>query len=263
MSQPQLSACVIAQNESARIERCLRSLQFADELIVLDGGSNDNTMDIARRCGAAVFERSFDNFINQKNHVISLAQGEWVLVVDADEVVSPALAEEVRACLRAPSGRVAFWIPRMSFYLQRWIRHCGWYPEYKLRLFRRGEGQFVGDTVHEGVEFHGPSAKLRAHLEHYSYESISDHLARIHRYSSAIAQQKYDRGRRSSVLWAILKSISKFWITFIYHRGFMDGRAGLVISVLAGYYNFLKYIKLWELAWQTKHGRPPEETQSL
>ncbi len=249
--RPTLTACVIAQNESTRLERCLRSLEFADEVVVLDGGSADDTPGVARRCGATVHHRPFDNFIAQKNHAIGLGSGDWVFVVDADEVISPNLAAEIRAILSADSDRSdgpsAIWIPRMSFYLGRWIRHCGWYPEWKLRLFRRGTAHFIGDAVHENVQTTGKTRRLENHIEHYSYESISDHLKRIDRYSSAIAAQKFARGRRSGVLWAMLKSASKFWITYVYHRGFLDGRAGLVISVLAGYYNFLKYIKLWEL----------------
>ena len=239
------------------MELCLRSLSFADELIVLDGGSSDGTPLLAEQCGAKVHHRPFDTFIRQKNHLIGLASGRWVLVVDADEVVTTELAKEIRASIMAPSAPAAFWIPRMSFYLGQWIRHCGWYPEWKLRLFRKGSARFVGDAVHENVAVEGPTHRLTKHLEHYSYDSISDHLRRIDRYSSAIAEQKYARGRRSGVVWALLKSVSKFVITYVYHRGFMDGRAGLVVSVLAGYYNFLKYIKLWELEHMSDRREQP------
>lgn len=246
---PRLSACVIAQNEESRLERCLSSLFFADEIVLVDGGSTDGTPALAERLGATVHFRNFDTFIAQKNHAVELAGGDWILGIDADEVVSPELAAEVRSRIAEADqlGLNAFWIPRMSFYLGQWIRHCGWYPEWKLRLFRKGSGHFVGDAVHERVEFVGQSRRLRHHIQHYSYASISDHLKRIDRYSTAVAEQKHARGRRSGVVWAILKSISKFWITYVYHLGFLDGRAGLVVSVLAGYYNFLKYIKLWEL----------------
>ena len=264
---PQLSACVIAQNESRQIERCLLCLAFADELVVLDGGSSDETAKIAARCGARVHFREFDTFIEQKNHLVGLATGDWVLVVDADEVISPELAAEIRAAISRPLTNAdgdlsGFWIPRMSFYLGQWIRHCGWYPEWKLRLFRRGRGRFIGDAVHEGVAVDGHTQKLTNHIEHYSYGSISEHIKRIDRYSSAVAGQKFARGRRSSVLWALLKSVSKFFITYVYHRGFLDGRAGLVVSVLAGYYNFLKYIKLWELERAGRAGPPTPRSET-
>ena len=174
------------------------------------------------------------------------------MVLDADEVVTPALREDITRIMAehegdSPPDHVAYRMARMSFYLGQWIRHCGWYPEYKIRLFQNGSARYTGDTVHEKLAPDGSIGLMKSHLEHYSYAAISDHLKTINTYSSHFARDKFARGRKSSVLWAITKAFSKFMITYFYHRGFLDGRAGLVISVLAGYYNFLKYIKLWEL----------------
>lgn len=246
-----ISVCIITRNEEMRLPRSLQSLSFADEIIVLDSESTDRTRDIARSFGAKVFVHEFDNFVNQKNRAIALAQNAWVLVVDADEVVCSELREEILDIVhdRAPAGkrRVAYRIPRMTFYLGRWIRHGGWYPDYNIRLFRRGAARFAGGTVHERALVEGSVGVLLYHLEHYSYEDISQHMLRMNHYSTLIAQDKYARGRRSSPLWAVLKGFSKFFITYFYRGGFLDGWAGLVIAVLGGYYNFLKYVKLWEL----------------
>lgn len=248
-----ISACIITLNEEARLPSCLKALSFADEIIVLDSGSRDGTKRIAESFGARFIRRRFDGFVAQKNHALSLATRKWVISIDADEVVTPGLRDEILKIIQEPesperSGFVAYRIPRLSRYLGRWIRHCGWYPEYKTRLFRRGQGSYRGGIVHETLHVSGNVGTLNNHLEHYSYADLSDHLQRIDHYSTLIAQDKFlNRKEKSSITWSILKSISKFLLTYIYHRGFLDGRAGAVISILAGYYNFLKYLKLWEL----------------
>ena len=250
--RPGLSVCIITLNEEDKLNRCLDALSFADEIVVLDSLSRDRTQEIARERGARVFERKFDGFVNQKNHVISLARRRWVLIVDADEVVTPELGGEIKKIVdEDPEGLrtdyAAYRIARKSFYLGKWIQHCGWYPEYKIRLFLRDRGEYKAGTIHEQLGVVGQIGYIkRGYLEHYSYRNISDHLLRMESYSTRIALDKYQRGKKSSIFWAISKGISKFMITYIYHRGFLDGGAGLVISILAGYYNFLKYIKLWE-----------------
>lgn len=249
-----ISACIITLNEEKRLERCLKSLAFVDEIVVVDSGSVDKTVKIAKKYGARVLVRKFDGFVNQKNHAIRSTKKKWILSIDADEVISESLKNEILAALHDsnPEGikkkfSSAYRFPRLSYYLGRWIYHCGWYPEYKTRLFLRNRAKFTGGTVHEILETDDPVATLQGPLLHYSYSNISDHLKRIDQYSTLIAEDKYSRNQKSSVAKAILKSFSKFLITYIYHRGFLDGRAGLVISVLGSYYNFLKYIKLWEL----------------
>lgn len=256
-----ISAVVITHNEEKRLGPCLASLQFVDEILVLDSFSTDGTQKLARSHGARVLTRRFDDFVSQKNHAIEHARGDWILSIDADEVVPPALAEELRRVAAGSPGAeagssatfvssrepVAYRLPRRTFYLGRWIRHGGWYPDYNTRFFRRGRARFEGRAVHERLKVGGPVADCAHPLEHYSYASIGDHLERIHRYSTLIARDKFESGERSSVLWAVGKSIAKFFITYVYRAGFLDGRAGIVIAVLAGYYNFLKYIKLWEM----------------
>ncbi|MCB1326316.1 MAG: glycosyltransferase family 2 protein [Spirochaetales bacterium] len=255
-----LSVCIITLNEQDRLPRCLDSVSFADELIVVDSGSKDETAAVARERGARVVKRAFEGFVIQKNFAISLARFEWVLVIDADEVVTPELARAIQEVTGRDdvqaNGPVAYRVARMSYYLGRWIRHSGWYPDYNIRLFRRGFASFEGGTVHETVVPMGPVATLPGHLEHYSYGDISDHLARIDAYSTLLAQDKHRRGKRSSIPWAITKSCSKFFLTYVYRLGFLDGYAGLVIAVLGAYYNFLKYVKLWELNHGLRRFRP-------
>lgn len=241
-----ITACIITLNEEHRLPACLDSLDFVDEIIVVDSGSVDRTRKIARQYGAHVYQRKFTGFVQQKNYAVSLASRDWILVVDADEVVTPGLREEILSVRNQGTLR-AFRLPRMSYYLGRWIRHSGWYPDYNVRFFRKNYAIFVGGTVHERAKAEGPVGTFKNHLEHFSYRNISDHLIRIERYSTLIAQDKYRRGKSSSITWAIGKSISKFFLTYIYRFGFLDGQAGIVIAVLAGYYNFLKYAKLWEL----------------
>ncbi len=198
--------------------------------------------------GAEVHRRRFDGFVNQKNHAISLARGRWILVVDADEIVTPGLRAEIEDIVRENRGNaVAYRIPRMTQYLGRWIQHSGWYPDYNIRLFMKSRGRFEGGTVHERVVTSGIIGTLTNHLEHHSYRNVSDHLARMDHYSTLIAEDKFHHGKSSGILWALVKSVSKFLLTYIWRLGFLDGRAGLVIAVLGGYYNFLKYLKLYEL----------------
>ncbi len=247
--KPGLSVCIIALNEEERLPQCLAALSFANEIVIVDGGSTDRTIECAKTFApsARIQVRKFDDFVSQKNFAISLAGYAWTLVVDADEIVTSALQGEVQQVVNGSSPENGFRIPRMTHYLGRWIRHCGWFPDYTVRLFRTGFARFECGTVHERAHVQGHTGTLRAHLEHYSYRSISDHLLRIDRYSTLIADDKCRKGDRSSPLWAIYKSVSKFLLVYFWKRGFLDGQAGLVVAVLGGYYNFLKYIKLWEI----------------
>lgn len=225
----------------------MKALDFATEIVVLDSGSTDATRKLAKKAGARVYEKSFQGFVEQKNAAIALATSDWILSLDADEIVSPALARELQAVAQSSGTADAYRIPRLTFYLGRWIRYSGWFPDYNVRFFRRGSGAFVGGTVHEQFQTRGTVGLLRNPLLHYSYDRIASHIERMNQYSDLIARDKFKRGQRSTPLWALAKSISKFVLTYFYRLGFLDGRPGFVIAVLAAYYNFLKYIKLWEL----------------
>jgi glycosyltransferase involved in cell wall biosynthesis len=252
-----ISVCIITFNEEDNLAQCLSHLNFADEIIVVDSGSTDKTLEIAQNHNAKIFSRKFDNYINQKNYAISLAQNDWILALDADEVVSPALSQELELLNESEFQKYsAFGIPRLTYYLKRWIYHSGWYPNYQIRLFNRNRGHFAGILVHETVEIQGSSKKLKHPVFHYSYKSISDHLSFIDRYSTLFAIEKYKIGKRSGLGKAIVKANYKFFYMYFIRMGFLDGASGFVIAILGGYYNFLKYLKLYELEKDSKSISP-------
>jgi glycosyltransferase involved in cell wall biosynthesis len=244
-----ISVCIITLNEEDNIRRCLSSLDFADEIIIVDSGSTDNTISIARDFpNISIHYRKFDTYINQKHYCKSLSRNEWILALDADEVISPELKAEILSLnndsIKDISG---FFIPRLSFYMGKWIRHGGWYPNYQMRFFRKDKGEFSGFLVHEKVTIHGKISYFKNPLSHYSYRNISDHLKFIDRYSELCAVEKFRKGQKSGVAHAISKALWKFISMYFVRFGFLDGKVGLIIAILGSYYNFLKYIKLYEL----------------
>jgi glycosyltransferase involved in cell wall biosynthesis len=255
---PPISACIITLNEEHNIERCLKSLDFCDEIILVDSGSTDKTVSIAENFNCKVFTRPFDNYSSQKNFALTLAKNSWILSVDADEEISLELKKEIHSLSdTAFENHAGFFIPRLTYYLCQWIHHSGWYPDPQLKLFNRIKGQFKGGLVHETVAIQGKIGRLKSPVHHYSYRSISEHLDFINKYTTLYAIEKYKKGKRSGVLKAYSKLVYKFWWTYIFRLGFLDGRAGFAVCALGAYYNFLKYLKLFEL------GRDKELASSL
>jgi glycosyltransferase involved in cell wall biosynthesis len=242
-----LAACVIACNEEDRIGDCLASLAFADELLVVDSGSTDRTAAIARERGARVIVRDWPGYAAQKNFALEQVAADWVLSVDADERVTPELAREVRALIEeAPAGLAGASVPRRTWYLGRWIRHGGWYPDRKVRLVRRGRGRWVGEHVHERLIAEGALRALRGDLLHYTYRGIADHLRTIDRFTTEAARGLAARGARGAAAGMVVHPPLKFLKMYLLKAGFLDGLPGLVVAVLGSYYVFLKYAKLWE-----------------
>ncbi|MCB1179729.1 MAG: glycosyltransferase family 2 protein [Leptospiraceae bacterium] len=247
---PTLTACIITYNEEDNIARCLESLDFVEEIILLDSGSKDKTTEIASNFSKVkIHTRAFDNYVSQKNFCLSLSKNNWIIFLDADEVISPELKKEI---LSIPDFNwdyfSGFEIPRLTFYLNKWIHHGGWYPNYQLKLFNKSKGYFTGLLVHEKVKLEGESKKLKSPLFHYSYKNISDHLKFIDRYSSLAAEEKFNKGKKSGIILSVGKSFYKFIYMYFVKFGILDGKAGLVIAILGSYYNFLKYIKIYELS---------------
>lgn len=243
-----ISACVICLNEEDNIFKCLKSLWFAEEIILLDSGSADRTIPIAQSfSNVKVFHREFDNYINQKNHAISLASNSTVLVLDADERISESLSEEILSCWPLSGEISGMYIPRLTFYLGKWIRHGGWYPNHQLRMFKKEKGKFSGIILHEKVDLEGKTHFFKNPILHYSYKDITDHLNFINRYSSLGAEEKFQKGKKSGVFQAVYRAFYKFLHMYFGKLGILDGRPGFIIAVLGAYYNFLKYIKLYEL----------------
>jgi glycosyltransferase involved in cell wall biosynthesis len=240
-----LSVIVITRNEEAVIRRCLESVAWADEIVVVDSGSSDRTGEICRALGAKVTERSdWPGFGPQKNRALDLATGDWVLSIDADEWLTPELAAEIRAAVAAPGGHAAFSLPRLSSYCGREIRHSGWWPDDVVRLFRRGAARFSDDLVHERLRVEGAVGRLREPLRHEAFRSLEQVLDKVNAYSSAGAENLRRQGRRGSLAAAILHGLAAFLRTYVVRRGFLDGREGFMLAVSNAEGAYYRYLKL-------------------
>jgi len=244
---PKLSVTVITRNEAEDIADALSSVRFADEIIVVDSRSTDDTAAIARQHTERVVVRDWPGYIEQKNYAASIANHDWILSVDADERVTPALAAEIQRVLAAEPGDAAFRIPRVTFHLGRWIRTTDWYPDYQVRLYDRRHARWTGRYVHEAVTVDGTLGRLRGELQHFAYGDIADHLETIDRYTTLAARQMYESGRRAGLLQIAGHPPLAFLRNYILRGGIRDGAVGFIVSALNSYYVFLKFAKLWEL----------------
>lgn len=248
MSPMEISAVIIAHNEEKRLEGALKSLAgVASEIVVVDCFSADDTIKIAKKYTDRVFERAWTNFADQKNFADSKASHAWILSLDADERVSPELRDELSELKKTEPECSSFSIPRQVFYLGRWIRHSGWYPDRKLRLFRKDQARWEGDYVHEKLVVEGKTEKLKGSIHHFTYRNIAEHLARINKFSDLGAQKLYAQKKKCRWYHLLFLPFFRFIRAYIWKRGFMDGFAGLVISVLTGYAVFARYAKLKEI----------------
>ena len=252
---PPVSVTVITRNEAADIADALTSVAWADEIVVVDSQSTDDTVAIARRFTGRVVVREWPGYIAQKNYAASIATHDWILSLDADERVTPALAAEIRALLSAAPAEAAFRVPRVTWHLGRWIRSTDWYPDFQLRLYDRRVAEWSGQYVHEAVTVRGAVGRLQAELQHYAYRDIADHLETIDRYTTLAARQMHEAGRRASVLDLALHPPAAFLRNYVAKGGFREGATGLVISRMNAYYVFLKFAKLWELQRSSGSGR--------
>jgi glycosyltransferase involved in cell wall biosynthesis len=243
-----ISLVVICLNEEKTIEACLRSVPFADEIIVLDSGSTDQTVEIAKKCGAKVFVEAWRGFRDQKNRALELCSSEWVISLDADEALSPQLAQEIDQLLTSGQfdGCDGYEFPRLSYHLGQKIYHGGWYPDRQLRLFNRKAVQWQGGQhVHERVSA-TKMGRLSSDLLHWPFDNLAEQVSTNNRYSSLGADELLKKSKKFSAALLVLKPVSKFLECYVIKRGFLDGLAGFVIAVGASYSVFLKYAKLWE-----------------
>ncbi len=246
--RPPISACVITLNEEANIEDCLKSVSWVDEIVVIDSESTDHTAEICERFGARVERRPFPGHIEQKNHAVRSASHPWVLCIDADERVSPSLAEEIRGELASNGDAVdGYYMPRHTRYLGRWINHGGWYPDYKLRLFKRDRGAWGGVNPHDRVMIQGNTKLLKNDLLHYTYRDISHHVRTINSFTTIMAEERSRRGRRFRLPALVVKPFLKFLKMYVAQGGFKDGLPGFIIAVSGAYYVFITDAKLWEI----------------
>jgi glycosyltransferase involved in cell wall biosynthesis len=241
---PRLSVILIARNEETRLPAALESVRFADEIVLVDAGSTDATVAIARAAGAKVEVRAdWPGFGPQKNRALGLATGDWILSLDCDERVTSESRDEILAAIVRPSAD-AYRLPRLSSFCGRPMRHSGWWPDHVVRLFRRGTARFSDDLVHERLLVNGEVATLKQPLLHEGYRTLDDALAKMNRYSSDGARNLRRRGQRGGVVTAALRGGWKFIHTYIVKAGFLDGREGFLVSVLNAENTFWRYAKL-------------------
>ena len=247
MSSPSgLSACIITYNEADRIEACLRSVSFCDEILVIDSHSTDGTRERAAALGARVIERDWPGYRTQKQFAVDSAQHEWVLCLDADERLSPQLRDEICALRAAGFPAAAGWsLPRITDYFGRFLRHGNAYPDRLVRLFDRRRGGWSGYEIHENTRIAGRVLRLHGHLEHFPYRSLTDHLGRMRRYADLMAQALYARGRRCGLLPVLLNPLWRFVRGYVLRLGFADGWRGLVFALIEANYVREKYLGLF------------------
>lgn len=248
-----LSIAIITLNEERNIERCLQSLRFSWkvfqklEVVVVDAQSRDRTAAVARKKGARVYSRPWKGYSDQKNWALAKCKGDWILSLDADEELTPELILEIEKKVNeTPEGIDGYFIKRRAFFLGKWIRHCGWWPDSQLRLIKKGSGQFTNEPVHEGLEVQGATLELDEPMNHYTYDSVRQYIEKMNRYSDLSI---IDIKQKKKTFWKFYLTVAPFLTFFrmyISRRGFLDGWHGLVVCGLSAFHDFCKYAKLWE-----------------
>ena len=238
-----ITGAIITLNEERNIARAIESLRCCDEILVLDSGSSDRTREVARNLGVRVVERPWPGFAKQKNAAAELASHEWILSLDADEVLSEALEGDIWTLKKNGPQFDAYTMPRLAQYCGRWILHGGWYPDRKVRLYDRRKAQWSGDYVHESVRVSGSVGHLDSNLLHFTCESISEHLRTMDRYTTLAAEEIVARGGNVGLQRLIADPAWNFFRTYVLQRGFMDGVEGLTLARMGAFYTFLKYAK--------------------
>ena len=238
-----ISATVVTLNEERNIARALESLRCVDEILVVDSGSTDRTRDIAAALGARVIREAWRGYAAQKNFASESATHDWILSIDADEAVTEELEAEILELKRSGPKFNAYSFPRLAQYLGRWIRHSGWYPDRKVRLFDRRLGEWAGEYVHESVRVKSEWGRLEGKLLHFTCGSLSDHLRTLDRYTTLAAAELRAQNRPISVRRLTFDPVWTIFRTYVIRRGFLDGPQGIAIAWMAGLYTFLKYAK--------------------
>jgi glycosyltransferase involved in cell wall biosynthesis len=249
-----ISVVIITKNEEREIEECLASVSWADEIVVVDSFSTDRTVEIARRFTSRVASKEFVGFTRQKQHVTEMAEGPWILNVDADERVTPELRGEIERRIEEGTTAAGFRIPRLTWYLGGFVRHGTWYPDYKLRLFRKEAGRWVGGSVHEQLEVEGRVETLECPLLHYSFRSIGDHFATIDRFTRLSAKDLAAAGRGGAFYHLLVHPPATFVKSYFLRLGLLDGWRGFLIALLSARHSYLKYARAREILRARKKG---------
>ncbi|MCX6135794.1 MAG: glycosyltransferase family 2 protein [Ignavibacteriales bacterium] len=252
-----LSVIVITKNEERNIEECLNSVRWAYEIVLVDGGSTDKTLELARKFTEKVFVKPWEGYGASKNFALEHCRGDWVLWLDADERVTDDLGKEIQAVMdQAVTPFTVYEIPRKAFFLGKWIRHCGWYPGYVARLFKPGAGRFSDNKVHERFEFSGAVGKLRFDLLHYTDPNLWHYFEKFNRYTSLAADELMGKKAAFRISQLVVRPVWVFVRMYVVKLGFLDGIQGFILSVLSSCYVFTKYAKLWELSTGIERGKP-------
>lgn len=245
--KPKISAFIICMNEERNIARALKSVSFCDEILVIDSGSTDKTIDIAKSHGAKVIERPWPGYVEQKRFGLEQCSGDWVLNIDADEEVSAELKDEIIRAAASGSELAGYGLSRVVFYLGKWWRKGGWYPEYRLRLLKRSAASWGGENPHERAIVAGPTGRLKGELRHYTYDNMTHHIRSLNNFAETAAQSMHKRGRRFNIFSLLIRPPARFIKFFLLKKGFLEGFPGLLVAFFETWYVFLKYAKLWEL----------------
>ncbi|MDP2157747.1 MAG: glycosyltransferase family 2 protein [Nitrospirota bacterium] len=241
-----VSVVIVTHNEERNIEDALRSAADFDEIIVVDSFSTDRTVEICKKYTDKIYQHEWPGFAKQKQRAVDYASGPWVFILDADERITAELREEIAGTIER-TVQDGFSVPRKNYFLGRWIRHSGWWPDRTLRLFRKGKGALEDREVHEKVVVSGSVGNLKGCLEHYTYRTISDYIRKMETYSTLAAREIRKKSGRPGVVSLLIKPCFTFLKMYILRFGFLDGMHGMILAVLYGYYTFLKYAKAWEL----------------
>lgn len=247
MPRQKISAAVIAYNEESRIEDCLKSLSWADETVVVDSHSTDNTRALAERMGAMVVEKDWPGHIKQKNFALDECEHEWAISLDADERVSEKLRDEILREMENPSAD-GYEMARRVFYINRWIWHCGWYPARKVRLVRRAKARWGGVDPHDSLKVDGTVRKLEGDIHHLSFDSIHEHLKTINHFTRVGAEEAHKEGKRATFLDWTVRPLFTFIKMYLLKMGFLDGVPGLIVCGLSAFHTFTKYDRLRALS---------------
>ena len=243
----EISAVIITMNEERNIARCLRALSWVDEIIVVDTDSTDNTTAIAERMGARVHSIAWKGYGPTKQYAVDRATGDWVLSIDADEIVTSELTDEIRAVIDSPDAADGYFLPRLTNFIGRWVYHSQWYPDFVLRLFRRGKGRFTDALVHEKIIVDGQTAHLKTPLLHFSYPDLASYFRKTAKYNDLGGKDSLRCGKKAGAISMILRPIATFYRHFVFKLGFLDGWAGFFIGILSAHRNYCKYSHLRKL----------------
>ena len=242
-----LSVAIITFNEENNLPRALKSVDFANEVIVVDSFSTDKTVEIAKESGAVVSQREFPGHVDQKNHALSLTTHDWVLSIDADEAVTDELKAEIVELLKRDDLKAGYKMPRKCFYLGKWIIHSGWYPDYNIRFVDKTRAKWGGTDPHDKLMLEGETGTLKGDLLHYPYNDLAHHFTTINKYTSIAADRLFKKGKKAGIADITIRPFLIFFKKFILKLGFLDGLQGFVISASTMWYTFCKYLKLYSL----------------